>query len=77
MIRKLEIGTRVDSHESSEALIGILRSTLFLLQHYGYGGHDPSLTELQRSIGSAIRQLHAEEPAAHDLAQGVHHLDLQ
>ena len=64
------------SDKSSEALIGILRSTLFLLQHYGYKGRDPSLTDLQRSFGSAIRQLQVEEPAAHDLAQGLH-LDLQ
>jgi hypothetical protein len=65
------------SHSSSEALIGILRSTSFLLKHYGYDGHDPSLTDLERSIGSAIRHLQAEEPGAHDLVSGNHHLDLQ
>jgi hypothetical protein len=65
------------SHSSSEALIGILRSTSFLLKHYGYDGHDPSLTDLERSIGSAIRQLQLVQSGAHGLAQGVHHLDLQ
>jgi hypothetical protein len=32
--------------------------------------------DLQRSIASAICQLQAEAPAAHDLAQGFH-LDVQ
>jgi len=54
----------VHSYKPSEALISILRSTSFLLQHYGYGGHDPSLSELQGSIGNAIRQLQAESSAA-------------
>ena len=50
-------------HDSSEALITILRSTLLLLEHYDYNGHDPSFSELQRSIGRAIRQLQAQSPA--------------
>jgi len=53
----------VHSYKSSEALISILRSKSFLLQHYGYGGHDPSLSNLQRSIGNAIHQLQAESLA--------------
>lgn len=65
------------SHSSSEALIGILRSTSFLLKHYGYDGHDPSLTDLQRSIASAICQLQLEDPGAHDLSQRIHPLGLQ
>ena len=60
------------SYKPSEALISILRSTSFLLHHYGYGGHDPSLSELQGSIGNAIRQLQAESPAAGESAEGVH-----
>jgi hypothetical protein len=52
----------VDSRESSEALISILRSTSFLLEHYGYDGHDPSKSELQRSILRAISNLQPETP---------------
>jgi hypothetical protein len=44
-------------YDSPEILISVLRSTSFLLQHYGYTGHDPSLSELQRSLGLAISQL--------------------
>jgi hypothetical protein len=50
----------VDDRKSSEALISILRSTSFLLEHYGYGGHDPSLRELQRTILRAISNLQPE-----------------
>jgi hypothetical protein len=63
-------------HKSSEALISILRSTSFLLDHYGYRGHDPSLSELQRSIGLAIRQLQAESPADNTSSNGFNRLDL-
>ena len=44
-------------YEPPEILIGVLRSTSFLLEHYGYSGHDPSLNELQRSFGRAMSQL--------------------
>lgn len=54
----------MDSRESSEALISILRSTSFLLEHYGYGGHDPSINELQRTIRRAISNLQPETPVA-------------
>jgi hypothetical protein len=50
------------SYNSSEILISVLRSASFLLQHYGYGGHDPSLGELQRSLGLAVSQLEAQMP---------------
>ena len=52
------------SQNSSEALISILRSTSFLLEHYGYDGHDPSRSELQRSILRAISNLQPETPVA-------------
>jgi len=52
----------VESRNSSEVLISILRSTSFLLEHYGYGGHDPSLGELQRSLLRAIGNLQPEAP---------------
>ena len=52
----------MDSYKSSEALISVLRSTSFLLEHYGYDGHDPSMSELQRSIRRAISNLHPEIP---------------
>jgi len=52
----------VDDRRSSDALISILRSTSYLLEHYGYAGHDPSLSELQRSIRCAIKNLHPESP---------------
>ena len=74
---RLEIGSKLDSRDSSEALISILRSTLFLLEHYGYGGHDPSLSELQRSIGRAIRNLQPESPADNGSSNGMNSLDLQ
>ena len=55
----------MESRNSSEVLISILRSTSFLLEHYGYGGHDPSLSELQRSLLRAIGNLQpADEIAA-------------
>jgi hypothetical protein len=50
------------SYNSSEILISVLRSASFLLQHYGYNGHDPSLSELQRSLGLAVSQLEAQMP---------------
>ena len=48
------------SYNSSEILISVLRSTSFLLGHYGYNGHDPSLSELQRSLGHAMSQLEVQ-----------------
>jgi hypothetical protein len=63
-------------HDSSEALITILRSTLLLLEHYDYNGHDPSLSELQRSIGNAICQVQAARPAGDSSANGFDRLDL-
>ncbi len=50
------------SYNSSEILISVLRSASFLLQHYGYNGHDPSLGELQRTLGLAMSQLEAQMP---------------
>lgn len=50
------------SNEPPEILISVLRSTSFLLEHYGYGGHDPSLSELQRSLARAIHELQTEMP---------------
>ncbi len=52
-------------YEPPEILITVLRSTSFLLEHYGYSGHDPSLSELQRSIARATTQLEAQVPADH------------
>jgi len=48
------------SYRPSEILIHILRSASFLLEHYGYSGHDPSLSELQRSLGRAMSQLEVQ-----------------
>ena len=53
----------MESRDSSEVLISILRSTSFLLEHYGYGGHDPSLGELQRTLVRAIGNLQPATPA--------------
>jgi len=33
------------------------------LEHYGYGGHDPSLGELQRTLVRAIGNLQPATPA--------------
>lgn len=54
----------------------ILRSTLLLLEHYDYNGHDPSLSELQRAIGNAILQVQAATPADDSSASGFDRLDL-
>jgi hypothetical protein len=67
----------VHSHKSSQALITILRSTSLLLEHYDYRGHDPSLSELQRSIGNAIRQLQADSSANDVSVNGFDRLDLR
>lgn len=67
----------MDSHNSSEALISILRSTSFLLEHYGYSGHDPSMTELQRTIARAISNLQPESPAGGDPSKGSDSLVVQ
>jgi hypothetical protein len=48
------------SYNSSEILVSVLRSTSFLLGHYCYSGHDPPLSELQRSLGGAMSQLEVE-----------------
>ena len=53
----------MESRDSSEVLISILRSTSFLLEHYGYGGHDPSLSEVQRTLLRAIGNLQPEAGA--------------
>jgi hypothetical protein len=45
------------SYNSSEILISVLRSTSFLLEHYGYSKHDPSLSELQLSLRRATERL--------------------
>jgi hypothetical protein len=47
-------------YQPPEILISVLRSTSFLLEHYGYSGHDPSLSELQRSLGRAMAQLEVQ-----------------
>jgi len=52
-------------YNSPEILVSVLRSTSFLLEHYGYSGHDPSLSELQRSLERATAQLEAQVPADH------------
>ncbi len=51
------------SYNSPEILICVLRSTSFLLEHYAYSGHDPSLNELQRSLSRAVSQLESQTPA--------------
>ena len=66
---------RMYKHDSSEALITILRSTLLLLEHYDYNGHDPSLSELQRSIRNAIREVQAAPPVDGSSANGFDRLD--
>jgi hypothetical protein len=48
---------------------------LLLLEHYDYNGHDPSLSELQRSIRNAIRQVQAAPPADGSSANGFDRLD--
>jgi hypothetical protein len=53
------------TYNSSEILISVLRSTSFLLEHYGYSGHDPSLSKLRRSLSRAMEQLEAKAPADH------------
>ena len=53
----------MDDRRSSEALISILRSTSYLLEHYGYAGHDPSLSEVQRTLLRAIGNLQPEAGA--------------
>jgi hypothetical protein len=63
------------SYGSSEILVTVLRSTSFLLEHYGYSGHDPSLSELQRSLGRAMAQLEAQAPA--DCAAGIAQFEVQ
>jgi hypothetical protein len=55
----------MQSYNSPEILASVLRSTSFLLEHYGYSGHDPSLSELQRSLRRATAQLEAQVPAGH------------
>jgi hypothetical protein len=50
-------------YEPPEILITILRSTSFLLEYYGYSGQDPSLGELQRSLGRAMAQLELQARA--------------
>jgi hypothetical protein len=63
-IRK-EAGPQRDSYNSSEILISVLRSTSFLLEHYGYSKHDPSLSELQLSLQRATERL-AVQPRTDD-----------
>ena len=49
----------MNAYPTSEILITVLRSTSFLLEHYGYGGQDPSMCELQQTLGRAMTQLEA------------------
>jgi hypothetical protein len=53
-------GPQMGSYNSSEILISVLRSTSFLLEHYGYSKHDPSLSELQLSLQRATERLAVE-----------------
>ena len=50
-------GPHGDNYNSAEILISVLRSTSFLLEHYGYSKHDPSLSELQLSLQRAMERL--------------------
>lgn len=50
-------GPERGNYNSSEILISVLRSTSFLLEHYGYSKHDPSLSELQLSLQRATERL--------------------
>ena len=47
------------SNEPSSTIITLLRSTSLLLEHYGYGEHDPTLGELQSILGRAAARLEA------------------
>jgi len=47
-------------YEPNEILVSVLRSASFLLEHYGYSGQDPSLSELQRTLGRARDQLEVQ-----------------
>ena len=49
------------SNEPSSTIITLLRSTSLLLEHYGYGEHDPTLGELQSILARAIVRLEATE----------------
>jgi hypothetical protein len=44
-------------NEPTSTIITLLRSTSLLLEHYGYGEHDPSLNELQSILGRAVLRL--------------------
>ena len=50
-------GRQRGNYNSAEILISVLRSTSFLLEHYGYNKHDPSLSELQLSLQRATERL--------------------
>ena len=52
-----------DYPKAEMILISVLRSASSLLEHYGYSGHDPSLSELQRSLARAVAQLEAQVDA--------------
>jgi hypothetical protein len=54
---RTEANPQMGSYNSSEILISVLRSTSFLLEHYGYSKHDPSLSELQLSLQRATERL--------------------
>jgi len=47
-------------YKPNEILVSVLRSASFLLEHYGYSGQDPSLSELQRTLGRARDQLEVQ-----------------
>ena len=55
------------SSEPSATLITLLRSTSTLLEHYGYGEHDPTLGEIQSFLGRAIARLEAAAPDPDEL----------
>jgi hypothetical protein len=57
----------MQSHNSSEILIRVLNSTSFLLHHYRYSAHDPSLHELQRMLARATAQLQTYSAGPHPL----------
>jgi len=61
----------MNAYPTSEILITVLRSTSFLLKHYGDVGHDPSLSELQRTLGRAMAHLEGQSRAAQASTNGA------
>lgn len=53
------------NNERSTDLVRALRNTSSLLEHYGYSGHYPTLSELQHLLGRAIANIEDAAIAAH------------